>query len=139
MFDCCQLISGFSAIYKASEIKYLRIHIINKKKCYKKHIEESIKKGNNHSYNVPSIVVKSSNKVMIGKSFWKGAALQSITHGSDVTYYTKEQLNKIQVTENQVYRYLLGAPKHTPICTFRGEIGASSIIIRDMKTKLLII
>ena len=54
-----------------------------------------------------------------------------------VIYYTKEQLNKIQVTENQVYRYILGAPKHTPKYTLRGEIGASSIITRDMKTKLL--
>ena len=58
---------------------------------------------------------------MIGKIFWKGAPLQSIMHGSDVIYYTKEQLNKIQVTENRVYRYLLGAPKHTPICTLRGK------------------
>ena len=46
-----------------------------------------------YANNIPSIMAKTSNKILIGKMFWKGAALQSIMHGSEVICYSKKQID----------------------------------------------
>ena len=53
------------------EIKYLGVSIINQKNCFKNQIEKSIKKGKIYANNIPSIIAKASNKILIGKTFWK--------------------------------------------------------------------
>lgn len=43
----------------------------------------------------------------------------------------------MQKIENSVWRQILGAPSYAPIVTLRGEIGASGMIARDMKAKIM--
>jgi hypothetical protein len=73
---------------------------------------------------------------LIGKSYWKGVALPGILYGSSVIDFTKSDIEKLQKIENKVYRQILGAPLYTPQTTLRGEIGATSMEARIMKSTL---
>ena len=50
--------------------------------------------------------------------------------------FTVEQMNKLQVIENRVYRRLLGGTRATPISALRGEVGASMMKSRIMESKI---
>ena len=43
----------------------------------------------------------------------------------------KDEINKIQIADNSVYRMILGVPSFTAGAFLRGEIGASSSIFRE--------
>ena len=73
--------------------------------------------------------------MLIGKTYWKNIILPKILYGSGVINYTKADIETIQQTENKAYRYIFQAPKHTLVAALRGEVGASSQIARDIKTK----
>lgn len=83
-----------------------------------------------------SIIVRSCDKLLIGKTFWKCIALPGILYASSVISWSKEELNNLQKIENGVWRQILGAPGYSPVVTLQGEIGASSVKARDMKAKL---
>ena len=56
------------------------------------------------------IIERSCNRVMIGKTYWKDVVLPSILHGAEVIDLTKEEINKLQIIENNIYRKILRAP-----------------------------
>ena len=72
-----------------------------------------------------SVIARSCNKLLIGKTFWKNVAMPSILYGINVINMTETDIQHLQRIENGVYRQILGAPKYAPISTLRGEIGAS--------------
>ena len=88
---------------------------------------------------MPAVIAKSCNKLMIGKTFWKSAALHAILRGTEVIYLNKKHINKLQIEENEDLRYTAHAVKCTAISALRGEIGTSLQESRDMKSKILFI
>ena len=82
------------------------------------------------------VIEKSCNKILIGKTFWKGVALPSILMGNQVTNLNLTQVEKLQTIENGVYRKILGA-SGTVLETLRGNIGASLMESRIMENKIL--
>merc|ERR1711909_47892 len=84
-----------------------------------------------------SVIEKCCNKVLIGKTFWKGVALPSILMGNQVVNFTKTQIEGLQVTENGVYGKILGRVPGTVLETMRGDIGASLMVSRIMENKIL--
>ncbi|XP_043202706.1 uncharacterized protein LOC122370834 [Amphibalanus amphitrite] len=82
------------------------------------------------------VVARSCNKLLIGKTFWKSLALPSILYGVNIFHVTEEEVKKLEVIENGVYRQILGAPKYTANCALRGEIGASAMKTRVIKGHL---
>ena len=88
---------------------------------------------------MPAVIVKSCNKLMIGKTYWKSAALPEILHGTEIIYLNKKHINKLQIEENKALRYTVHAVKCTAISALRGEIGTSLQESRDMKSKILFI
>ena len=119
------------------KINYLGITIQNKKDCYKLQKLESLEKAKKNANIMPAVIAKSCNKMIIGKTYWKSAALPSILHGSEVIYYNEAEIKKLQIEENKAFRYIVNARKCTAISALRGEIGASLQITRDMKSKIL--
>lgn len=114
------------------KIKYLGLEIDNKRnyfKSQKKNIMEKAQRLANVTY---SVIAKSCNKIIIGKTYWKTLVLPSVLYGTNIINLTETEINKLQRIENGVYRQILGAPKYTACCTLRGEIGASS-----MKTRMI--
>merc|ERR1711874_560133 len=83
------------------------------------------------------VIEKFCNKVLIGKTFWKGVALPSILMGNQVVNFTKTQIEGLQVTENWVHGKILGRVPGTLKETVRGYIGASLMERRIMENKIL--
>ena len=131
-----EFIEGISVTKK---INYLGITIQNKKDCFKLQKFESLEKAKKNANIMPAVIAKSCNKLLIGKTYWKSAALPSILHGSEVIYYNEAEIKRLQIEENKAYRYIVNARKSTAISALRGEIGASLQITRDMKSKILFI
>ena len=120
-------------------MKYLGIEICDEADIFKIHKENILKRANTVAKNTYSIIEKSCNKVLIGKTFWKGVALPSILMGAGVINFNQEDINKLQIIENGVYRKILGGGWSTPIVTLRGEMGSSMMESRIMENKILLV
>ena len=72
-----------------------------------------------------SVIGKSCNKLLIGKTFWKSIALPSLLYGTNIINLTDDNIRELQKIENSVYRCILGAAHYNPNVALRGEIGAS--------------
>ena len=72
-----------------------------------------------------AVIAKSCNKLLIGKTYWKSAALPAMLHGSEVVCYIENQITKLQTEENKALRYTVNARKCTAISALRGDVGAS--------------
>ena len=88
---------------------------------------------------IMSVIAKSSNKIMIGKTYWKNVVLAEILYGAEIIFYTKKELEELQRAENQAFRQILGAPRYTPIYTLRGEVGSSTMESRDKSNKIIFV
>ena len=53
---------------------------------------------------IPAVIAKSCNKLLIGKTNWKSAALPATLHSSVVVCYTENQITKLQIEENKALR-----------------------------------
>ena len=72
----------------------------------------------------------------MGKAVWKLQAIPALLFGKQVVTISKKLINKLQVIENGMYRYILGVGGTTPVTTLRGEVGASKIESRVIETVL---
>ena len=129
-------ITEIGGIPVTTEVKYLGVTILNKKDVFKEQKNLMIKKAHKLSNMTYSIISKSCNKIMIGKTYWKSIALPAILYGVNVMTLTETEIKQLQTIENGVYRKILGAPKYAPNCTLRGEIGSSLMKTRIMKGHL---
>ncbi|CAL4128873.1 unnamed protein product, partial [Meganyctiphanes norvegica] len=86
-----------------------------------------------------SIISRSCNKILIGKTFWKCVVVPSLLHGIEVINYTDTDINKLQIIENSVYRKILGARPNSAKEALRSEIGSSLMSTRIMQSKLFFI
>lgn len=128
-----------NGIAVTSNITYLGVLIENKKNCFNLHKKECLNKARKFSNLVPAVIARACNRIMIGKTYWKCAALPSILHGSEIIYFNNTEINKLQAEENKAYRYTIHAQNCTAISALRGDIGSSLQLTRDMKTKLLFV
>ena len=53
------------------------------------HRIESMNKAKKYSNLMPAVIAKRCNKLLIGKTCWKSAALPSILHGTEVIFLAK--------------------------------------------------
>lgn len=119
-----------------STIKYLGVTINDDNNCFKLFKSEKIKFGQKMCNLAYSVIARSCNKLLIGKTFWKSVILPSLLFASSVVPYDKTSVDKFQRCENNVWRNVLGCPGYTPVAAIRGDIGSSSISTRIMKSKL---
>ena len=84
-----------------------------------------------------SIIEKSCNRLMVGKTYWKCGALPGILKGAELMNFTKKQIKDFQNMEYRVYRIIFGAMGSTPLPALRGEIGASLMESRMIKNRIM--
>ena len=118
------------------KIKYLGVFINDCDNHFKTHKEEKIKMGRRMANLTHSVSVRSCNKLLIGKTYWKSVVLPSLLYASAVITWNKKELDTLQRIENNVWRVVLGAPGYTPIAALRGDVGCSNMVGRDRKNKL---
>ena len=69
---------------------------------FKTQKSEMIAKAQNLANLTYSIIEKSCNKIMIGKTYWKSVALPSILYGVNIIQLTETEIEKLQSIENGV-------------------------------------
>ena len=107
------------------KVKYLGIKIDNKINYFKTQRDKIIQKAQKMANITYSVIERSCNKLLIGKTFWKSIVLPSILYSTNIINLTEDNINELQKIENSVYRSILGAAHYSPNVTLRGEIGAS--------------
>ena len=109
------------------KVKYLGIEIDNKRNYFKTQRDKIIQKAWKMANITYSVIERSCNKLLIGKTFWKSIVLPSVLYGTNIINLTEDNINELQKIENSVYRSILGAAHYSPNVTLRGEIGASLV------------
>ena len=125
-----------NGIIVKSAFKYLGLTINDSINCFKLHKEKKLKDMEKMANITYSVIAKSCNRLMMGKAYWKNAVMPSLMYGESVLTWNKDEIERIDRTENAVWRKILGAPGYTPIAAMRGDIRCISMIARDMKVKL---
>lgn len=128
---------NISGVKITNEIRYLGINITNKRRCFKNFKATKINEARRLSNTTAAVVARSSNRLLIGKTFWKQVAMPKFLHCQGIIPYTKSELDALQRAENKTYRILLRAPNYTPNSFLKGEVGSTSMKNRDIKAKLL--
>ena len=118
-------------------IKYLGVLIDNKKKCFESQKNKIFNDANKFVGQIFAILGNSCNRMLIGKTYWKGLVLQCLLYCAEIICFTEEELKKLQTCDNKAFRYILKVPEYTAIEYLRGEIGASCSKARDIKNKIL--
>ena len=132
-------IQSINGIEVVDEIKYLGVKIGNKRDCFKPQKQLSKEKAARMNNILFSVLGNSCNRLLIGKTFWKGLAIPSFLYAQEIMCYTKTELESLQREDNKAYRTILQLPIYTPVEFLRGEVGASSMWARDIKSKLLFV
>ena len=130
-------IKEIEGIEVVKSMRYLGVEINDTDDIFKIQKINIQEKAETIAKNTYSVIEKCCNKVLIGKTFWKGVALPSILMGNQVANFNKTQINELQTTENGVYRKILGGVPGTVLETVRGDIGASLMESRIMENKIL--
>ena len=131
--------TNIEGIEVVNEIKYLGVTVENTRTCFKKQKEKVLEKAKRMNNLMFSVINTSCNRMLIGKTFWKGLAMASFLYSHEVLCFNKREKETIQRADNRAYRDILGVPVATAVEFLRGDVGASSHLARDMKGKLLFI
>jgi len=67
------------------------------------------------------------------RELWKSLAVPAIQYGSDVMNWTASELNSLEVTQNKVGRFALGANRYVGVEAIRGDLGWSTFEERHYK------
>ena len=132
-------INEIEGVDVVNNIKYLGVLIDNKKKCFESHKKKIYNDANKFVSQIFALLGNSCNRMLIGKTYWKGLVLPAILYCSEIIVFTEEEIKKLQTCDNKAFRYILQVPEYTAIEFLRGEIGASCSKARDMKNKIFIL
>ena len=111
-------------------MKYLGIWFEDTKDIFKNHKENKIRLAERLANNTHSVLMRSCNRLIVGKAYWKNVALPAIIYGSGVIIWNKKEQEKLQVIQNKVCRKMLNAPRWATNSATRGEIGISNMDTR---------
>ena len=110
------------------KVKYLEIDIDNKRNYFKTQRDKIIHKARKMANITYSVIERSCNKLLIGKTFWKSIVLPSIIYGTNIINLTEDNINELQKIENSIYRSILGAAHYSPNVTLRGEMAVKMAV-----------
>ena len=125
-----------AGIKVVNSMKYLGITICDGKDMYRKHKENKILLAEKLANVTFSVLNRSCNRLLIGKTYWKSVALPAILYGSSIIDWNKKEIDKMQVQQNNVCRKIMAAPRWATISALRGEIGISTMSDRINQNRL---
>ena len=120
----------------SNTIRYLGADMGDSRMCFCEYKKGKIHLAERMANLTFSVISKSCDKLLIGKSYWKSLVQPRVLSAAAVVVRTKEERKQLQRVENRVWRQILGAQIYTPVAALRREIEASSVEGRDMKMKL---
>lgn len=75
---------NIEGIKVATNITYLGIKITNTRRCFTEFKKDRIMRTSKLSNAMYSIIARSCNRLMIGKTYWKGLGLATVLYGADI-------------------------------------------------------
>ena len=94
IFNMKEVPSSIESIDVKNTIKYLGVTVENKINMYKKHALSMIEKAQKMANMTYSVIAKSCNKLLIGKTYWKSLVLPSVLYGANVITLTENDSKK---------------------------------------------
>ena len=83
IFNSVDMVTGkFLGMDVVEQIKYLGVTVSNKRNCFHQHEEQKILQARQMTNLTYSVIARSCNKVLIGKTYWKSVVLPSILYAS---------------------------------------------------------
>ena len=73
------------------KIKYLGLDIDNKRTYFKSQKENILEKAQRLANVTYSVIAKSCNKVIIGKTYWKNLVLPSVLYGTNIINFNRDR------------------------------------------------
>ena len=131
-----EVIDQVEGIHTQESFKYLGVTVCKDRDCFKLHKEGKIKDCRRLSNLTYSVITKSCNKVLIGKTYWKSVVLPSVLYGTAAVMWNVNELKELQTEENKVWRFIMGGSGYVAVAALRGDLGASCMKVRDIKTKI---
>ena len=126
----------FEGIELVDKLKYSGVLIDDKRGLFKSQKERIFNEAIKFRNQLFSVLGNCCNRLLFGKTYWKGLILPNLLYGNDVITFNKNELERLQKHDNAAYRIMLQLPIYTARSFLRGEVGASSAIARDMKSKI---
>merc|ERR1712240_985564 len=131
-------IEEIDGIKVVNKTKYLGLTIDNERDIFKSQKMDLMDRAGKAASRTYSVIKISLNKMLIGKTYWKGKIVPSVLNGIGLMNMSGEDTNRLQSIENRVYGTILGARKGTPIAAIRGEVGASLVSTRSMRARIML-
>ena len=50
---------------------------------------------------IPSVTARGCNRIILGKTFWKGVALPTLMYNTEALTFTNKEIESIQIEENK--------------------------------------
>ena len=136
LYNLNENIEQIEGIKVATNTRYLDVTLSNNKDPFLTHKEDILNRIRKYANTMPAITHRSTNKLLIGKTFWKNIILPRILFATPVMFLNKNLVQNLQRAENKAFRHIFNAQKFTPVCAIRGEIGASTMRCRIMKNQI---
>ena len=118
-----------------NSIRYLRLDMGNSWKCFSAYKKGRVALAEKMANMTFSVVHRSFNKVLIGKTYWKSVVQPRVLNASSVVVWSGEEKEKEKFArvENRVWRQIPGAPVYTPaVAQLREGIGRLSWDLGDI-------
>ena len=128
--------SEIAGVKVVREIKYLGITLSDTNDMFKKHKENKLKLAEKLANITHSVMVKSCNRLLIGKTYWKCVAVPAILYGSGIIEWTETEQKRLEIMQNLTCRRMLNAPRWATNSGLKGEVGLSSMTSRITQSRL---
>lgn len=129
-----ELFLGDEKLEIVEEVKYLGIQIdIKDGKVMEGHKRNISLESKKLCHIIKNAAAQRCDKYMVGRELWKGFAVPKLMYCAETLGYKSSEWDKIEKAQNDLARYILGAPVYTATEALRGEMGWSSFKERDEK------
>ena len=96
IYNNSENITELEGIKVEHKFKYLGLTVDDKKNIFQSQKEDLTDKADRGSNRTYSVIKRSCNKMLIGKTYWKGVILPSVLYGTGLIDFTQKEINKLQ-------------------------------------------
>ena len=116
--------------------KYLGILISNKQNPFKMHLDKIIFKAKQLGAAICAKAANSFDKIKVGYSLWCNMACPAIPYGCEAIKFDAHTYSQLEIAQNNMGRWLLGARRFCSTAAIRRELGWKSMKSRIYEAKL---
>ena len=84
-----------------------------------------------------SVVGRAYERTLVRKAFWKSVVLPVVLSSVEVVTWNKTEKERLQKIENGIWKKILKAPSWVARAALQGEVGSTSVHVRDITGTLL--